>query len=91
VVPGRYSEGVRSAALRKDTKRGAAKTVIASRSRSKAGARPVAHHYKVRSGDTLYRIAVKHGTTVARILAFNSLPSWKTIRPGDRIKIPSTR
>jgi membrane-bound lytic murein transglycosylase D len=91
VVPGRYSEGVRSAALRKDTKRGAAKTVIASRSRSNAGARPVAHHYKVRSGDTLYRIAVKHGTTVARILAFNSLPSWKTIRPGDRIKIPSTR
>jgi membrane-bound lytic murein transglycosylase D len=91
VVPGRYREGVRSAALRKDKKRVAAKTVVASRSRSKAGVRRAAQHYKVRSGDTLYRIAVKHGTTVARILAFNSLPSWKTIRPGDRIKIPSTR
>jgi LysM repeat protein len=29
--------------------------------------------YRVRSGDTLYRIALKHGVTVAEILAINSL------------------
>jgi len=53
--------------------------------------RAAAKHYQVRTGDTLYRIAVRHGTTVAQILALNALPSWARIRPGDRIKIPGSR
>jgi membrane-bound lytic murein transglycosylase D len=44
--------------------------------------------YKVRTGDTLYRIALKHGTTVAEILAINSLGGASAIRPGDQLKIP---
>jgi membrane-bound lytic murein transglycosylase D len=48
-----------------------------------------AKHYTVRGGDTLYRIAVKHGTTVAQLLAFNSLIAPGTIRPGDTLKIPT--
>jgi membrane-bound lytic murein transglycosylase D len=48
-----------------------------------------AKHYTVRGGDTLYRIAVKHGTTVAQLLAFNSLIAPGTIRPGDTLKIPA--
>ncbi len=45
--------------------------------------------YRVRGGDTLYRIAMRHGTTVAELLAVNSLSEDVTIRPGDRLKIPS--
>ncbi len=47
-----------------------------------------ARSYKVRGGDTLYRIALKHGTTVAQLLAFNSLPGPALIKPGDKLKIP---
>jgi membrane-bound lytic murein transglycosylase D len=92
VVPGRARSEVRYASARKTRRGRAAQAVVLSRVRSKSiGRRAAAPHYKVRSGDTLYRIAVKHGTTVARILAVNSLPSWAKIRPGDRIKIPGTR
>ena len=45
--------------------------------------------YKVRSGDTLYRIAVRHGTTVAEILAVNGLGGSGLIKPGDKLKIPT--
>jgi membrane-bound lytic murein transglycosylase D len=48
-----------------------------------------AKNYKVRGGDTLYRIALKHGTTVAQILAFNSLAAPSVIKPGDTLKIPA--
>ncbi len=48
-----------------------------------------ARSYKVRGGDTLYRIALKHGTTVAQLLAFNSLPGPAFIKPGDKLKIPA--
>jgi membrane-bound lytic murein transglycosylase D len=44
--------------------------------------------YRVRGGDTLYRIALRHGTTVAELLAVNSLSEDVTIRPGDKLKIP---
>ncbi|HEY1250347.1 MAG TPA: transglycosylase SLT domain-containing protein [Thermoanaerobaculia bacterium] len=43
--------------------------------------------YRVRSGDTLYRIAVQHGVTVAEILAINSV-GGVGIHPGDLLKIP---
>ena len=44
--------------------------------------------YLVRGGDTLYRIALKHGTTVALLMAANSLVSPQAIHPGDRLTIP---
>lgn len=94
VVPGRYRRAeTRSASVRKGRSARGEKTVVASskfRGKS-AGRRAPSKHYKVRSGDTLYRIAVTHGTTVARILAVNSLPSWAKIRPGDRLRIPTLR
>jgi membrane-bound lytic murein transglycosylase D len=48
-----------------------------------------AKNYKVRGGDTLYRIALKHGTTVAQLLAFNSLAAPSVIKPGDTLRIPA--
>jgi membrane-bound lytic murein transglycosylase D len=48
---------------------------------------PPQKSYRVRSGDTLYRIAVDHGVTVAEILAINSL-GGVGIHPGDLLKIP---
>lgn len=50
---------------------------------------PGPRSYRVRGGDTLYRIAIRHGTTVAELLAVNSLSEDVTIRPGDRLRIPS--
>jgi peptidoglycan lytic transglycosylase D len=89
IVPGGSPPETRSATLRKSGRGRGNKVVVASRGdRGKHGA---SRHYQVRSGDTLYRIAVKHGTTVARILAVNSLPSWTKIRPGDRLRIPQSR
>jgi membrane-bound lytic murein transglycosylase D len=90
-IPGRARAEVRYASVGKGKKGRVQKAVVASRGKSKVPGRRAGGHYKVRSGDTLYRIAVKHGTTVARILAVNSLPSWTKIRPGDRIRIPHTR
>ena len=48
-----------------------------------------AKSYKVQSGDTLYQIALRHGTTVAEILAVNGLGGSGLIKPGDKIKIPT--
>ncbi len=50
--------------------------------------RPPEESYRVRGGDTLYRIALRHGTTVESLMAANSLAAAGTIRPGDRLKIP---
>ena len=43
--------------------------------------------YKVASGDTLYGIARKRGTTVAKLKAANKLTS-DLIRPGQSLRIP---
>ena len=90
VIPGRTGEAVRYASVGRGKRGKETRIAAASRSRQ-AGRRAVAKHYQVRTGDTLYRIAVRHGTTVATLLAFNSLPSRVKIRPGDRIKIPRSR
>ena len=50
-----------------------------------------ARNYKVRGGDTLYGIALRHGTTVAHLLTFNSLAAPSVIKPGDTLKIPAAR
>jgi LysM repeat protein len=43
--------------------------------------------YRVKSGDSLYGIARKHGTTISAIKKANSLKS-DTIFPGQKLKIP---
>ena len=45
--------------------------------------------YRVKSGDTLYRIALRHGVTVAEILAINGLGGTPSLKAGDKIAIPS--
>ncbi len=66
-------------------------TAVAGKQSNPKPAAPAvaARAYKVRGGDTLYRIALKHGTTVAQLLAFNSLPGPALIKPGDTLKIPA--
>lgn len=44
--------------------------------------------YKVRKGDSLYRIAKNFGTTVREIEEYNDIGSRKIIKPGQRILIP---
>ena len=68
--------------------------VASSKSKKKTAKTPepaqnAAKSYKVKSGDTLYQIALRHGTTVAEILAINGLGGSGLIKPGDKIKIPS--
>ena len=92
VIPGRFREATRYASVRHGKGRHGSRTLVASKSRQKpVGRRAAAKHYQVRTGDTLYRIAVQHGTTVATLLAVNSLPSRVKIRPGDRLRIPRIR
>ncbi len=69
-----------------------AKGAVARTARSEtAPARPSpAKSYRVKNGDTLYQIALRHGTTVAEILAVNGLGGPGLIKPGDKLKIPNT-
>jgi membrane-bound lytic murein transglycosylase D len=45
--------------------------------------------YRVRGGDTLYRIAVRNGTTVERLRDVNRLSAKSAIKPGDKLRLPS--
>jgi hypothetical protein len=49
---------------------------------------PVARHYKVRAGDSLWSIAQQHATSVHELIAANRLGHSK-IRPGQTLVIPS--
>jgi len=73
----------------KKTKKKSTGKAVAVAQRTQKPASPEPKTYRVRGGDTLYRIAVKHGTTVALLMAANSLGSQANIRPGDRLTIPS--
>jgi LysM repeat protein len=44
--------------------------------------------YTVKSGDTLYRIAVNHGVTVAALMAANGITNPNVIHPGQVLTIP---
>lgn len=50
---------------------------------------PETRRYRVKGGDTLYRIARRTGTTVDSLMAANSLESPESIKPGDRLVIPA--
>ena len=55
--------------------------------KAQAVAATQAQYYKVRSGDTLSKIASRHGTTVARLCSLNGIKSSKILRVGDRIRV----
>ncbi len=46
--------------------------------------------YTVRSGDTLYRIALRHGTTVQKLAAANNITNINLIRVGQVLIIPGS-
>ena len=48
-----------------------------------------ARSYQVRGGDTLYAIAVRNGTTVERLRDVNRLSAKSSIKPGDKLRLPS--
>ena len=43
--------------------------------------------YRVRSGDTLEKIARRNGTTVRKICQLNGIKETKTLHPGDRLRV----
>jgi len=44
--------------------------------------------YTVQSGETLYTIALRHGTTVEAIMEANNLSDRALVFPGQRLLIP---
>ncbi len=68
------------ASASKTKKTGAGKVTKAAAAQQKS--------YKVKNGDTLYRIALHHGVSVAELLAINSLGGAPSIKAGDRLAIP---
>ncbi len=46
--------------------------------------------YRVRSGDTLEKIARRHGTTVRRLCQLNGISQNKVLHPGDRLRVSGT-
>lgn len=44
-------------------------------------------YYKVRTGDTLSRIAKRNGTTISRLCKLNGLKETSIIRPGQKLRI----
>jgi len=56
-----------------------------SRSTSTANSRAVS--YKVRSGDTLSRIAKVFGVTVSDLVNWNGISKHSTLRPGQKLTV----
>ena len=65
--------------------------IALSKSQMKAPkANPLYHHwYRVRRGDSLYKIARRHQTTVRKIQKTNRMGNRTFLRAGRKIKIPS--
>ena len=51
---------------------------------------PIAKTYTVKAGDTLYGIALKHKTTLSKLLQSSGLKSSSVIHPGQKIKLPGS-
>jgi len=54
--------------------------------RSTARATQAVYH-KIRSGDTLYSLARRHGTTVAKLCSLNGISSRTTLRIGRSLRV----
>ena len=63
---------------------------VARLARAGSGEAPERLQYRVRRGDTLWRIAQHHGTTVEEIRVANGLRS-NQILPGQLLRVPSAR
>jgi peptidoglycan DL-endopeptidase LytE len=50
--------------------------------------RPSTGNYTVRSGDSLFGIANRHGISLTALLRANRITATDTIYPGDRLRIP---
>ena len=63
------------------------------KSRMKAPKHSYHYHYwyRVRSGDSLYKIARRHRTTVSKLRRANKLGRSSLIRVGQKLKIPTRR
>ena len=44
-------------------------------------------YYKVKSGDTLSKIAKRHGTTVSKLCKLNGIKSTKTLQIGQKLRV----
>ena len=75
-------------AKRYNKKRYAKKRYSKSYKKSKRGKRVITH--RVRSGETLYRIALRHGTTVKSIMRMNKLRSSR-VQAGKHLRVASKR
>ena len=70
--------------FRKAAKRGYENTPSSSRSSNYSSD---GKYYKVRTGDTLSRIAKRNGTTISRLCKLNGLKETSVIRPGQKLRI----
>ena len=50
--------------------------------------KPTTTDYKVKSGETLARIAARHGLTVVALADLNSIPANTKVQAGDTISVP---
>jgi hypothetical protein len=64
-------------------------TVMAAVDKPRLSPAKAVTRYEVRSGDSLWNIARKHGTTVAQLRAKNALGSNR-IRPGQLLEVPTS-
>lgn len=55
---------------------------------SDAAEKPTTTDYKVKSGETLARIAARHGLTVIALADLNSIPANTKVQAGDTISVP---
>lgn len=78
-----------SSSFRKVAKPGATNASAASGSRgSNAGNYSGdGKYYKVRTGDTLSRIAKRNGTTISKLCKLNGLKETSVIRPGQKLRL----
>lgn len=60
---------------------------VSSHKRSSGGSSSSSGWYRVRKGDTLEKIARRHGTTVRRLCQLNGISKDKVLHPGDRLRV----
>ena len=80
--------------IRKDVSNPESGQLIAAVSKAAGGARKAAaaegggKYYTVQSGDSLYKIAKIHGTTVDELVKLNNIKDPKRIYPGEKLLLP---